>query len=210
MKKFLPYLIILLIAIIVSFLLWKKCDSENKIEINHTMITLRIEEMGKLEVVKYNIQNIIEYKKMRDWLPNAKTMLVAVGEVVGCVDLAKITAEDVTVTSDSIHILLPYPEICYCKIDHSRSKVYDVSYGWWNTANLVDDAYRYAEKQLYAEALNMGIEAESRKNVIKILTSLLNTLGFDRVGFSFKQPDYNEHPFLFQVEPLTQEEETAK
>lgn len=179
--------------------IWHKCSNNaNKIEVTHDMVVLKIEEMGKLEVVKYNMQNIVEYKKMRQWLPNAKTALVAVGEVVGCIDLSLITADDVTVTGDSVHIVLPSPEVCYSKVDHKRSRVYDVNFGWWDTANLVDDAYRFAENQLYLEAINMGIISESKRNAVKILTPLINALGYKKAGFDFKQPDINENQPLFK------------
>jgi hypothetical protein len=57
-------------------------------------------------------------------------MLLAVGEVVGFIGFSKVTGEDVEITGDSIHMVLPAPEICYCKIDHQRSRIYNVGFGW--------------------------------------------------------------------------------
>ena len=193
MKKFIPYIFITAF-IVVFIVLFRQCGKENKVEIRHNMIVMQIEELGRLEVSKYNIQNIVDYKKTRQWLPNAKTVLIAVGEVVGCIDLTALAAEDVELIGDSIHVTLPQPEVCYAKIDHNRSRVYNVEYGWWDTSKLVDEAYRYAEAQLYAEALRLGVMETSRKNAIKAIRQLLTFFGYTKLGIDFKQPDLYNTP----------------
>lgn len=161
-------------------------EEPEQIEISHNVVLQQVEALGRLEVVKYNISDVIEYKKIRQWLPNSRTAVIVVGEVIACVDLTQIGDEDINVAGDSVSILLPVPEICSFKIDHSRSRVYDVQYGLWDTSELVDEAYREAEKQLYHQALSMGITADSRKNTIKVLTPLLHALGFTKVSLEFK------------------------
>lgn len=192
MKK--NIIILVLAVIVVGFGLFsmKKCSNNSapKTEVVHNMLLLKVEEMGKLEVVKYNIQNIVEHRKIRQWLPNAKTVLVAIGEVTGCIDLAKITKEDIEIKGDSLLIALPEPEICYAKINHSASRVYNIEYGLWESGKLVDEAYQFAERQLLIEARKMGFEEESKKNAIKVLTPLFNALGFNNVKITFKQAYY--------------------
>ena len=206
MKKASSYIIFGAIIIGVMMLM-RNCEDSKQVEINHSMVVQSIEEMGRLEVVKYNVQNMVEYKKMRKWLPNAKTMLMTVGEIVGCIDLAKITANDIIIIGDSVHLMLPAPEICYCKIDHSRSKVFNTDYGWWDSADLVDEAYRYAEGQLYAEAMRMGIEEDSKKSAVKMLSPLLSMLGYTKVGISFKEPEEGENSPMFKFLPSDDEAE---
>jgi len=185
MKKNILIILLLLILAVVIYL-WLKPTGTEKVTINHDMVLEQVEELGRLELIKYNIRDIIEYRKMRDWLPNSKTVLIVVGEVTACVDLSKINKEDIYVKEDSVNIILPIPEICHFKIDHARSRVYDVQYGLWDTYKLVDEAYRDAEQQIYSQALKMGIAEESRESAIKFLTPLLNNLGFKKVSLQFK------------------------
>ncbi|MFR9164893.1 MAG: DUF4230 domain-containing protein [Dysgonomonas sp.] len=184
-KKIVYTIIILILAVVLYFVLRPK--KSDRIEITHDMIVQQVEELGKLELIRYNIKDIVEYKKIRDWLPNSKTALIVVGDVTSCVDLTKLTKEDVKVYGDSVSLLLPMPEICHFKIDHTRSKVYDVQYGLWETPKLVDEAYREAEQQLYRQALEMGIAQESRQSAVKTLTQFLNLLGFKKVTINFKE-----------------------
>lgn len=151
----------------------------------HDMILKQAEELGRLELVRYNIQDVLEYKKMRQWLPNSKTVLVVSGEVVSCIDLTLIRPEDVTVIGDSVSLRLPLPEICHVSIDHSRSQVYDVQFGLWDTPKLVDEAYKEAESSIRREATNLGLSEKSRDSAVKLMTTFLKTLGFRKVSIRF-------------------------
>lgn len=201
MKKIVIILILLLVLLLLVYLMLNKGNDKDKqqVIVTHEMLTRQIEELGNLEVIKYNIQDMMEYKKTRRWLPNSTAQIKVVGEVIGCVDLTKIKADDIYVEGDSVHLTLPLPEICHYKLDHSQSKVYNVEYGLWETAELIDDAYKEAEQQLYKEALKMGIAEQSRKNTIKVLTPLLRGLGFKRIYISFDSKVNNtENTFRFQ------------
>lgn len=178
----------IVILTVVLFVITRGPKTE-KTEIKHDMVLQQVEELGRLEVLKYSISDIVEYKKIRNWLPNSKTALIVVGEVIACVDLAKITKDDIVVSGDSVSLLLPIPEICSFKVDHSRSRVYDVRYGLWDTPELVDEAYREAERQIYTQALEMGIADESRQSTIKIMKPMLSALGFRAITINFKTPE---------------------
>lgn len=178
-----PIVVIALISIIYFMV---KPNEPEKIVVTHDMILEQVEEIGKLELLKYNIRDIIEYKKERSWLPNSKTALIVVGEIVACIDLSKILRDDIVIKNDSINLTLPLPEICYSKIDHTRSRVYDVKYGLWEAHELVDEAYKEAETQIHNQTINMGIITDSKQSAIKILTSLLNSFGFKKISINFK------------------------
>ncbi len=194
-KKLIPLSILIILLGLVALIIYL-LKSETKQEqtiVSHTMVVQQIEEMGKLEVVKYNIQDMMEYEKVRRWLPNSKATLKIVGEVIACVDLTTIDANDIVTKGDSISLILPLPEICHYKIDHSRSRVYNMEYGLWETAEVVEDAYKKAEEQIYQQAQNMGIEKESRENTIKVLTPILRAMGFTKIYIGFKSPDNNSN-----------------
>ena len=191
-KKQIPLILLIillgLIALII-YLLKSETKAEERTIVSNAIVVQQIEEMGKLEVVKYNIQDMMEYEKVRKWLPNSRATLKIVGEVIGCVDLTLINENDIVTKGDSVSLMLPMPEICHYKIDHSRSRIYNVEYGLWETSELVEDAYKKAEEQIYQQAQSMGIEKESRENTIKVLTPILRGMGFTKIYIGFKSPD---------------------
>lgn len=69
-----------------------------------------------------------------------------------------------------------------------------MEYGLWESAEIVEDAYKNAEQQIYQQAQNMGIEKESRENTIKVLTPILRAMGFTKIYIGFKSPDSSSNP----------------
>lgn len=186
LKSLVSTIVLLAIIILIAYLFKSEKNNSEHAIVSHTMIVQQIEEMGKLEVVKYNIQDIMEYKKVRKWLPNSTVSLKIVGEVIACVDLTLINEKSIVTNGDSVSLVLPIPEICHHKIDHSQSRVYNVEYGLWEATEIVDDAYRNAEEHIYQQAQNMGIENESRENAIKALTPILRGMGFTKIHIGFE------------------------
>lgn len=174
----------IILGIMVMYLINEKKNST--VQISHDMILQKIESLGNLEVTKYSIQDMMEYKKVRRWLPNAKTTLIVSGEVICCVDLTKLKAEDIEVSEKTIRIQLPSPEICHVKIDHSKSRVYNMEYGLWESTEIVDDAYTFAEKQLNEKARQLDMLSQSRDNTVNLLKPILQAMGFEEVIITFK------------------------
>lgn len=185
-RKLLLYTSVGLLLLTLFFFLKRSAKSGDQAIISHYLLVQHVEALGKLELVRYNMQDVVEYEKVRDWLPNAKTLLVVHGEAVGCIDLAKVRAEDIQVIKDSLSIVLPYPELCYCKVDHQRSRVYQVEYGLWETADLVDEAYRYAENHFYTQLKKTRIDAEVKVNAEKLLAPIFQAMGFRSVNIRYQ------------------------
>lgn len=155
------------------------------IQISHSMILEKIESLGNLEVTKYSIQDMVEYKKVRRWLPNAKTALMVSGEVICCVDLTKLKSEDIEVEGKTIRLQLPTPEICHVKVDHSQSRVYNMDFGLWESTKIVDEAYNYVEQHLNEKAKQLDMVSQSRDNAVNLLKPILEAMGFEEVIISF-------------------------
>lgn len=177
-------------GVLVMFFYSNRKSSQSEVHVSHTMVLEKIESIGNLEVVKYNIQDIVEYKKVRQWLPNAKTALVVAGEVIVCVDLTKIRPQDIYTSGDSIRLILPSPQICHIKVDHSRSRVYNMEFGLWESEQIMDEAYRHAEKQLQSQAEKLDMDSKARDNTVNLLRPLLQAMGFKEVAILF-QPSGN-------------------
>lgn len=152
----------------------------------HSVVLERVTALGKLELVRYTFKDIVEHEQVNTILPNSRAVLIIEGEAVGCVDLTKIAPDDVTTQGDSLTLHLPAPEVCVWKINHQRSRVYDTQYTFLNEAQLVSDAYRRAEAQVKASALQSGILGQTRQNAVTLLRPLLGQLTGKRVGLVFR------------------------
>ena len=151
------------------------------------MVT-KITSMGKLELVKYSMKDVIEQKETRRFLPDERILFVAVGEVTGCIDLTQVSKEDIFIEGDSLTLTLPQPEICYTKIDHQKSKVYDVSGAWFpsDAKDMVEGIYKIAEQRLNDNASEMQILQKTKANALAIFKPLVENLSGKKVGILFK------------------------
>jgi len=167
----------------------KKETFETKTEITEDVMIEKITNIGKLELVKYNMKDVIEKKELRTLLPDRRILLVAAGEVAGCIDLTKIKKEDIeNVTPDSVTVYLPEPEVCYFKLDHKRSRVYDVTGAWFSTDTkaMVEDIYKIAERRILENAKEMDILGKTRENAFIIFRPILENISGKKVGIKFK------------------------
>ncbi len=152
----------------------------------HTTVLKEITAMGKLELVKYNFKDVVEHEVIKEWMPDPKAILIVSGEAVGCIDLSKVQAKDVVEDEKTVIIYLPKPELCVYKINHDQSKVYDVQYAFTEEAQLVNDAFMAAEKQIEKSALKMGILEQTQQNAEKILRPFLEKVSGKKVLLRYR------------------------
>lgn len=191
LRRLLP--LVLLVAL--GVFLWRKIGPtlaslnplaarEPQVTVTHNTVLTQVEALGKLELVRYRFKDVIEYKRSSKYpfLPDAKAALIVGGEAVGCLDLRKIRPQDVTLEGDSVvRVLLPAPELCTFQVDHSQSRVFSTENTFFQDAQVVDEAYRYAEAQVRRSALQSGILAQTQRNAEQILVPILRTLTGRRV-----------------------------
>lgn len=145
----------------------------------------RVEQMGKLELVRYSFQEVTEIKKGSDTydlklfkykpLPDAKAVLISQGTATGCIDLSSLQAEDLTEDGDTLYIQLPLPELCYFKIDLEKSRIYDLQVTYLDEEDrkqFVQELYRVAEEEIKSAAMKTGILAQTKENAQLILKPL--------------------------------------
>lgn len=153
---------------------------------SHSIVLERVTALGKLELVRYTFKDIVEHEQANRLLPNARAVLIVEGEAVGCIDLTKLKPTDLKTVGDSLLVQLPAPELCTWKINHDRSRVYDTDYTFLNEAQLVSDAYRQAERQVRASAMQSGILDQTRHNAVTLLQPMLTQLTGKPVGIKVK------------------------
>ncbi len=184
--KFLKIVFIIVILIAIGWLLLVRFGNRPTSESKHQLLIERIEAMGKLELVKYRFSDVLEHKNVSAYLPDASVLLIVKADAVGCVDLTKLSPQDIEVIDDSVSIRLPAPEICYVKIDHEASKVYDTKMAFFREATLVDEAFKSAEKEVYKEVRNSDILTQTKENAIHVFRPLLEGLGFSKIRVHFE------------------------
>ncbi|GAA4426171.1 hypothetical protein GCM10023188_07960 [Pontibacter saemangeumensis] len=186
--KFLPWILILL----AGYFLWSSFKSyfdkpeekkEPEVVVNFNTVLTSVEDLGRMELVRYNFKDVVEYEKtVSRFIPNSKLVLIVSGEAVGCVDFAKITQADIQFQGDTlVQVALPAPEICYYKVDHSKSKVFSKENTYFQDAELVEEGYKYAEQNVKKAALNSGILRQTTVNAEKILKPMLEEITGRRV-----------------------------
>lgn len=187
-KRYFPWLLVILMA----WYIWnhrhdwaiKDDNTERKIAQSNTMILDQIEALGKLELVRYNFQEVAEVKELgKEYFrifkvePDAKAILITQGEAVGCLDLTKMRVQDLSVTQDTLYIKLPEPEICYYKLNLDKTRLYSVETGFFtNRDKFIERAYQQAEQEIKQAALNSGILDQTRDNARLLLKPMLEEL----------------------------------
>ena len=173
------------LAIYLLYLQFSKKETV-KTEVTNNMVVEKIESIGKLELCKYFIKDVIEQNEIKEWyLPNSKVILIVSGEVTACIDLKKVDSNSVSVMNDKIRIKLPNPEICYVKINHQESKVYDIKNEFFDKAKLIDKAYTLAEKNILEGALKMNIYDQTKSNAQTTLKPILEGFTGKKVELYF-------------------------
>lgn len=186
MIKLLKILIVVAVIGVIAWFIADKFSLKTTVESKHQLLLDRVESMGKLELVKYRISDILEHKNKTPFLPEASVLLIIKADAVGCIDLTKLKSEDIQVYGDSAVIQLPQPEICYIKIDHKASRVYDTKMAFFREADLVDEAYKSAEKQIENEVRKSDILQQTRTNALNVLRPILTGLGFSKMTLTFE------------------------
>ncbi|RZK23439.1 MAG: DUF4230 domain-containing protein [Hymenobacter sp.] len=195
LPRFLRRLLPLLLLVALGVFLWQKIGptlaalnplaaQEPQVTVTHNTVLTQVEALGRLELVRYRFKDVVEYKRSAKYafLPDAKAALIVGGEAVGCLDLRKLKPQDVTLEGDSVvRVLLPAPELCTFQINHDQSRVFSTENTFFQDAQVVDEAYRYAEAQVRRSALQSGILAETQRNAEQILVPMLRTLTGRRV-----------------------------
>src|ERR1700749_3355205 len=136
--------VIITCFLIFLFIYIKHQFSVSRIEVSETGLVQKITSMGKLELVKYEMKDVIEQTEVHPILPDSRVLLLAVGEVTACIDLTKVKKADIISGADTVTVILPQPEICYAKLDHEKSKVYDLKGAWFpgTAKDMVEYAYK--------------------------------------------------------------------
>ena len=158
-------------------------------DISVPAVVERIQRLNRLETVVYSIDTVVEGDRTSPILPDVlagdKLLLVVHGQSIAGIDLAQLKPEDVRIDSaaHSITVTLPASQLFVTTLDNQHTRVYARDTGLLVPADkdLESDTRAKAQDQLQQAALSDGILDAARKNARATVTTLLYSLGFQKV-----------------------------
>ena len=158
-----------------------------------------VQSLARLETISYHIEKVITAETGQGPLAfifGDRVLLVAVGEVIGGIDLGKLSAADVAVSSTgTLFVRLPKAEVFVATLDNEKTYVYDRATGVIGlNPDLETAARREAEQMILAGALEDGLVAQAQTNGEAFLRTFLLALGFEEVVFADVMPTPTPEP----------------
>jgi hypothetical protein len=157
------------------------------INVDQPTVVRQIQQLQRLEIVSYTMDKIISGEHANAYLPKFlagdRVLLVAHGEVVAGINLARVQPGDVLVQGQKVSIHLPAPELFSTRIDNARTKVYSRDTGLFSAPdpNLESEVREEAERQLQQAALQDGILKTAADNARSTISGMLKGFGFHEV-----------------------------
>lgn len=153
------------------------------------VVVEKIQKLSRLETVVYSLDTVVEGDRSMPLLPDALVgdhlLMVVHGQSIGGIDLAQLKPEDVRIDAggQGIHVTLPASQLFVTTLDNQHTRVYARTTGLLVPVdqNLESDTRAKAQDQLQKAALADGILDAARKNARATVTTLLYSLGFQRV-----------------------------
>ncbi len=158
-----------------------------------------VQSLARLETISYHIEKVITAETGQGplaFLFGDRVLLVAVGEVIGGIDLAKLSPADVAISSTgTLFVRLPAAEVFVATLDNEKTYVYDRATGVIGlNPDLETEARREAEQMILAGALEDGLVAQAQTNGEEFLRTFLLALGFEEVVFADVMPTPTPEP----------------
>jgi hypothetical protein len=158
-------------------------------------IILAMRDLSRLESASFHMEKVIELTDEQSRLfglvqARDQILLVAVGDVVAGVDMAKLGDSDVVVDSTGgVRVVLPAPEVLSATIDEALTHVYGRSTDLLATRKeeLEGLARKEAQEQIEKGAREGGILDRARTSAERTVRALLVSLGFQRVVVAWRR-----------------------
>ncbi|HJZ49494.1 MAG TPA: DUF4230 domain-containing protein, partial [Roseiflexaceae bacterium] len=157
---------------------------------DHGGTILQIRSLSRLETQSFSVERVVEAKVERgnplDLLLGDKLLLIASGDVIAGVDLAKVKDSDVTISPDgkTITLRLPPSEIFSKSLNNDRTRVYDRQTGIFASENkdLETQARTSAESEILQAACEGGVMQKSADEAKRSLEQFLRLMDFEVVN----------------------------
>ncbi len=159
-------------------------------------VVVAIQSLARLEGVSFHMERVIDLKTKEQALwglveAEDSILLVAVGDVVAGVDLAKLRPGDITLNEPAhqARIVLPPPEVFSSRLDSQRTYVHsrDTDVLAEGGQGLETEARKRAEVAIHDAALETGILEHARRNTAHTLRALAASFGYQNVIIEWRR-----------------------
>lgn len=161
-----------------------------------------IQDLSHYVAAEGNFQVIVDLQENRRFIPDVlfseRTLFVGVGSVDAFVDFSGLTQGAIIISPDgkSVELRLPAPQLEKPSLDVNESHTYAIQKGVVNRVgdlfggdpNKQQQLYQLAEQKIAQAAEDSELRQRAQKNTELMLTSLLKSLGYERVTITFAQP----------------------
>src|SRR5271163_274195 len=159
------------------------------IDVSQPTVVDRIQRLQRLETVVYTMDKLVTGAKENpifpDFLAGDRLLMMVHGEVVAGIDFSNLKPDDVRVDGKQIHLHLPTAQVFSTRLDSAKTRVYSRQTGLLvpTDPDLETQVRQEAERELQEAALADGILQTAQQNATVTITSLLQGLGFEKIGF---------------------------
>jgi hypothetical protein len=159
------------------------------IDVSQPTVVDRIQRLQRLETVVYTMDKLVTGAKENpvfpDFLAGDRLLMLVHGEVVAGIDFSSLKPGDVRIEGKQVRLHVPASQVFSTRLDSARTRVYSRQTGLLvpTDPNLETQVRQEAERQLQEAALADGILRTAQQNGTSTITSLLQSLGFEKVDF---------------------------
>ena len=159
-------------------------------------VIVAISSLARLEGVSFHMERVVELKKTEQALwglveAEDELLLVAAGDVVAGVDLAKLRAGDIVADEarHQVRIVLPPPEVFSSHLDNQHTHVHsrDTDLLATGDESLETEARKRAEGTIHDAAIASGILEHARRNVGHTIQALAMSFGYETVVIEWRR-----------------------
>jgi Protein of unknown function (DUF4230) len=178
-----------LLAFVLITAIWWFFARPQTLTANLPSLLREVQALSELASVKYRVQKVVGIEEQKPYAGAERLLLIVQADVLAGVDLNGLQATNLEWTGRRRVLLhLPAPKILRVVLDDKQTKVWDRSITWWTpwvpfNPDLERQARLRAIESIEADALEMGILLQARKNAEASISRLLQALGMEAVSF---------------------------
>ena len=204
LKKYIWIIVgVLLIIFLFTKINWlpsiKNLFKSQPVVIDATPIVIReIKTLSNLITIAFTDEIVMESSKIGEGLPSIlplgmgttlipsvqKLVIIGRGKVIAGTDLSKMQKNDVMVSDDSVHIVVPHAGILQTILNPSDFETF-IEEGNWSEEAVTALKIKIRNK-INEEAIQQGIPEKADARCKIILENYLTNTGFKKVSISFQ------------------------
>lgn len=140
-----------------------------------------IQKLGELVVLRVNVADVLE-----DSSEDFKGVWIVRGDAMVAVDMSLAELESTDESTKHLEVLLPQPRVIHARVDHEKTRTYDVSKkDWWNlladssSEEFSDAGMRKAQEMVESTSAGDDMMDQARDQAELVLTNMYQLVGWE-------------------------------